>query len=222
MTPCHLSSFKLLCYNTDNLSYGGVDMKELFLKLDEEKQKRIVGAGIEEFSNKLFADASINQIIKNARIARGSFYLYFEDKLDFYCYLLDTIFENRTLAFVIELFQTKQLDFLGFFREVFKFNMGLLTKDEHKQLFRNMYLGINKEVKIYFDSKRQKIRDGLIERASHMIPEQLIANPKRLNELINIIQLIQGDLYIQGISNNMSTEAVLAVYDLRISLLKID
>ncbi|MEA1882972.1 MAG: TetR family transcriptional regulator [Thermotogota bacterium] len=196
-------------------------MKELFLKLDEEKQKRIVEAGIEEFSNKLFADASINQIIKNVGIARGSFYLYFEDKLDFYCYLLDTIFENRTIAFTIELFQMKQLDFLGFFREVFKFNLELLTKDEHKQFFRNMYLGINKEVKIYFDSKRQKVRDGLIQRASHMIPEQLIANPKRLNELINIIQLIQGDLFIQGIANNMSTEAVLAVYDLRISLLKI-
>ena len=197
-------------------------MKELFLKLDDEKRKRIVEAGIEEFSRKLFADASINQIIKNAGIARGSFYLYFEDKLDFYCYLLDTIFENRTLAFVIELFQTKQLDFLGFFREVFKFNLELLNKDEHKQFFRNMYLGINKEVKIYFDSKRQKVRDGLIQRASHMIPEQLRGKPKRLNELINIIQLIQGDLYIQGIANNMSIEAVLAVYDLRISLLKTD
>lgn len=197
-------------------------MKELFLKLDDEKQKRIVEAGIEEFSRKLFADASINQIIKNAGIARGSFYLYFEDKLDFYCYLLDTIFENRTLAFVIELFQTKQLDFLGFFREVFKFNLELLNKDEHKQFFRNMYLGINKEVKIYFDSKRQKVRDGLIQGASHMIPEQLRGKPQRLNELINIIQLIQGDLYIQGIANNMSIEAVLAVYDLRISLLKTD
>ncbi|NLD98428.1 MAG: TetR/AcrR family transcriptional regulator [Fibrobacter sp.] len=197
-------------------------MKELFLKLDDEKQKRIVEAGIEEFSRKLFADASINQIIKNAGIARGSFYLYFEDKLDFYCYLLDTIFENRTLAFVIGLFQTKQLDFLGFFREVFKFNLELLNKDEHKQFFRNMYLGINKEVKIYFDSKRQKVRDGLIQGASHMIPEQLRGKPKRLNELINIIQLIQGDLYIQGIANNMSIEAVLAVYDLRISLLKTD
>ncbi|HNQ42685.1 MAG TPA: TetR family transcriptional regulator [Saprospiraceae bacterium] len=197
-------------------------MKELFLKLDDEKRKRIVEAGIEEFSRKLFADASINQIIKNAGIARGSFYLYFEDKLDFYCYLLDTIFENRTLAFVIELFQTKQLDFLGFFREVFKFNLELLNKDEHKQFFRNMYLGINKEVKIYFDSKRQKVRDGLIQGASHMIPEQLRGKPKRLNELINIIQLIQGDLYIQGIANNMSIEAVLAVYDLRISLLKTD
>jgi AcrR family transcriptional regulator len=197
-------------------------MKELFLKLDDEKRKRIVEAGIEEFSRKLFADASINQIIKNAGIARGSFYLYFEDKLDFYCYLLDTIFENRTLAFVIGLFQTKQLDFLGFFREVFKFNLELLNKDEHKQFFRNMYLGINKEVKIYFDSKRQKVRDGLIQGASHMIPEQLRGKPKRLNELINIIQLIQGDLYIQGIANNMSIEAVLAVYDLRISLLKTD
>ncbi len=55
-----------------------------------------------------------------------------------------------------------------------------------------------------------------------MIPEQLRGKPKRLNELINIIQLIQGDLYIQGIANNMSIEAVLAVYDLRISLLKTD
>ncbi len=140
-------------------------MKELFLKLDDEKRKRIVEAGIEEFSRKLFADASINQIIKNAGIARGSFYLYFEDKLDFYCYLLDTIFENRTLAFVIGLFQTKQLDFLGFFREVFKFNLELLNKDEHKQFFRNMYLGINKEVKIYFDSKRQKVRDRVDSRS---------------------------------------------------------
>jgi len=203
------------------LSFGGGIMKELFLKLDEAKQNRIIEAGIEEFSQKLYSEASINQIIKNAEIARGSFYLYFNDKLDFYTYLLDTFFEKRTLLFTLQLFRTKQLDFLDFFREVFKFNLELLNKDEHKQFFRNMYLGINKEVKIYFDSKRQKVRDGLIQRASHMIPEQLIDNPKRKNELINIIQLIQGDLYIQGIANNMSIEAVLAVYDLRISLLKI-
>ena len=197
-------------------------MKELFLKLDEAKQNRIIEAGIEEFSQKLYSDASINQIIKNAEIARGSFYLYFNDKLDFYTYLLDTFFEKRTLLFTLQLFRTKQLDFLDFFREVFKFNLELLTKDSHKQFFRNMYLGINKEIKIYFDNKRKKVTDQLIHRASHMIPEQLIANPKRLNELINIIQLIQGDLYIQGIANNMSIEAVLAVYDLRISLLKIE
>ncbi|MFW6263096.1 MAG: TetR family transcriptional regulator [Thermotogota bacterium] len=197
-------------------------MKELFLKLDAAKQNRIIEAGIEEFSQKLYNDASINQIIKNAEIARGSFYLYFDDKLDFYTYLLDTFFEKRTLLFTLQLFQTKQLDFLDFFREVFKFNLELLTKDSHKQFFRNMYLGINKEIKIYFDNKRKKVMDQLIHSASHMIPEQLIANPKRLNELINIIQLIQGDLYIQGIANNMSIEAVLAVYDLRISLLKIE
>jgi len=233
MTGCHydgiihdsLSFVKranCLWYNSDNLSFGGGIMKELFLKLDEAKQNRIIEAGIEEFSQKLYSDASINQIIKNAEIARGSFYLYFNDKLDFYTYLLDTFFEKRTLLFTLQLFRTKQLDFLDFFREVFKFNLELLNKDSHKQFFRNMYLGINKELKIYFDNKRKKVTDQLIRRASHMIPEQLIANPKRLNELINIIQLIQGDLYIQGIANNMSIEAVLAVYDLRISLLKIE
>lgn len=212
----------IICYNYDNLSLGGVEMKELFLKLNKAKQKKIVEAGVEEFSKQLFNDASINQIIKKAGIARGSFYLYFDDKLDFYCYLMDTIFEKKTITFAIELFKSKQIDFLGFFRELFKFNLRLLTNDEHKRFFRNLYLGINKEVKEYLDQKRKKVRESLIQKALDLIPEKLTANMEQLNELIIIIQLIQMDLFVKGIANNISNETLLAVYDFRISLLKIE
>ena len=62
---------------------------ETFLRLPEEKRKRFLDAAWEEFSSVSFADASINQIVRRAGIARGSFYQYFRDKEDLVSYLMD-------------------------------------------------------------------------------------------------------------------------------------
>ncbi len=59
-----------------------------FLKLPEEKKKRILLAGFQEFARYPYRDASINRIIKNAEISRGSFYTYFEDKMGLLCFIL--------------------------------------------------------------------------------------------------------------------------------------
>ena len=53
---------------------------ETFLRLPEEKRKRFLDAAWAEFTRVSFADASINQIVHHAEIARGSFYQYFKDK----------------------------------------------------------------------------------------------------------------------------------------------
>ena len=62
---------------------------ETFLRLPEEKRSRILNAAWEEFTRVSFADASINQIVRRAGIARGSFYQYFKDKEALAVYLLD-------------------------------------------------------------------------------------------------------------------------------------
>ena len=59
-----------------------------FLNLPAEKQEKLLGAATREFSHKPFNEASINQIIKEAGIPRGSFYMYFQDKEDLFRYLL--------------------------------------------------------------------------------------------------------------------------------------
>ena len=64
---------------------------ETFLRLPEEKRTRFLNAAWEEFTTSRFADASINQIIKKARIPRGSFYQYFLDKDDLLAYLLEEV-----------------------------------------------------------------------------------------------------------------------------------
>ena len=59
-----------------------------FLNLPAEKQEKLFEAATREFSHRPFNEASINQIIKEAGIPRGSFYMYFQDKEDLFRYLL--------------------------------------------------------------------------------------------------------------------------------------
>ena len=66
---------------------------DTFLRLNDEKKKKLMDASFKEFSLYNFNDASINRIIKEAGIPRGSFYMYFVDKKDLYFYLLEQYLE---------------------------------------------------------------------------------------------------------------------------------
>lgn len=75
---------------------------DTFYNLSEEKKKRIFDAAVQEFSERRFSDASINQIVKNAGIPKGSFYQYFADKEDIYLYMVEEM--ARDIHEIIEPF----------------------------------------------------------------------------------------------------------------------
>lgn len=57
-------------------------IKKTFYNLPEEKRQRIIKAIVDEFSSSSTEKVSINRIVKSAKISRGSFYQYFDDKVD--------------------------------------------------------------------------------------------------------------------------------------------
>lgn len=59
-----------------------------FFKLKPEKRDKIKEAALKEFFSKSYRDMSINSIVKEADISRGSFYTYFEDSFDLVTYIL--------------------------------------------------------------------------------------------------------------------------------------
>jgi len=67
-----------------------------FFNLSDEKRCRIVDAALQEFAAHSFNEASINRIIKNADIPKGSFYQYFKNKEDLYLYFLDEVSKEFT------------------------------------------------------------------------------------------------------------------------------
>lgn len=61
--------------------------RETFFNLKEEKQQRILGAALREVGNYGYEKASVTRIVKDAGIATGSFYQYFEDLDDLVVYI---------------------------------------------------------------------------------------------------------------------------------------
>jgi AcrR family transcriptional regulator len=70
-----------------------------FYRLPAEKQERVFRAAVREFSRSHFPEASINRIVKDAGIPRGSFYQYFQGKKDIFLYVLEEISREKLEVF---------------------------------------------------------------------------------------------------------------------------
>ena len=113
-----------------------------FLHLPKEKQEKIIGTCKKEFTSCTLNHASINKIIKDADISRGSFYQYFTDIEDAYFYI---IFSYRNdlfnkLFYYIKLNNNDLIEgFLSLFDYICFYK---LTKVEEK-FFHNIILNMN-------------------------------------------------------------------------------
>jgi|SRR5699024_137469 len=63
-------------------------MYSKFKNLKSEKQEEIINAAIKEFVRSGFDKASTNEIVKEAKISKGSLFNYFHSKKDLYLYLI--------------------------------------------------------------------------------------------------------------------------------------
>lgn len=93
--------------------------KQQFFNLNTAKQDKIMQAAYQEFNQYPYSEASINRIIKEAEISRGSFYLYFVDKDDVFRYLLDCRLASPFKANLDEVMENQQLNVFDFTLQCF-------------------------------------------------------------------------------------------------------
>jgi TetR/AcrR family transcriptional regulator len=70
-------------------------VKQGFLNLTAEEQNRVIDAALDEFAEKDYEAASLNNIIARAGISKGSMYHYFANKEDLYDYLIEKIMATK-------------------------------------------------------------------------------------------------------------------------------
>lgn len=69
--------------------------KKTFENLKDEKKQRIFESAVSEFASHKFSEASLNQIVKAAKIPWGSFYQYFDGKEDLYLYVIKEMSRDK-------------------------------------------------------------------------------------------------------------------------------
>lgn len=192
--------------------------KKQFFNLSKEKQDLILETAFKEFSKNQFMDASINTIVQESRISRGSFYLYFNDKLDIYLYLTGKILEDQSRLFISGLNTGLSHDEFSFFRALFLFNINLLSDSRYSMYFKNLYLGMNYEIWSYIRRKQSMIREELYK----TLQIKPMDNDKNeISEILtHVLELINRDLITKKIFEELSDESITSLYDKRVKFIK--
>ncbi len=125
---------------------------ETFNNLSNGKKKLILDAAKKEFSNVSFHEASINHIIKEAGISRGSFYMYFVDKKDLYT----TIIEHqaqRHFKFILRILEESEGNLFAAYKIVYERLYQQISQHKKASLEKNIFMNMN------FNSENLLIRE---------------------------------------------------------------
>ncbi|MFW5889535.1 MAG: TetR family transcriptional regulator [Bacillota bacterium] len=177
-----------------------------FLNLSEEKRNKIINAAIEEFSNNIIDKASINKIVKNANISRGSFYTYFKDKYDLLDYLIILIKSPLEMKIKDRFLKSKR-EFI---------EMMLIVHDEVYDLLDNdKYKNFIKHVSLFFHNnivKNPNNRFFESQKDNNLVMEYIDKNQFKsssdiyLKRLLRIAQALLTDVFIESMIKNNSKE----------------
>ena len=184
---------------------------QTFLNLDSNKQKKLLDAAMNEFSRVSYTDASINQIIQNAGISRGSFYTYFIDKDDLFSYLLD-LNKKRVFDLTKKVFVSCE----GDVRTSFLMLYDVFTKEIEEHMLARFL----KNIFIYFNFYREKF-----ERPGHAlflyVKDSISTKNIRSDDLEFIFHLFMHNLFVsitEAVKNN-NISGIREQYESKINIL---
>lgn len=106
-------------------------MYTAFHNIDKEKQLHIINAAIDEFVQRGYEKASTNDIVKKARISKGSLFHYFHNKKQLYIYLID-----YSMQFINQLVKNIDWNESDLFKRIEKIGLEkLYIQQKHPHVF---------------------------------------------------------------------------------------
>ena len=194
---------------------------ETFFNLPKEKKNKIIEAIKKEFARVPFEEVSINKVIQDANISRGSFYMYFQDKKDMLIYILSN-YRDEINSIIKESFKQNSGDIFEVFTDILNFTAEFGTAKENVAFCMNIF----SDQSVYNDvlmqlGNRSRKNDCFDLFRQHTDTKSLnIQNSNDLDDIIDIlISLTQKStvdifLYIE------EKDEILKEYKNKINILK--
>ena len=131
--------------------------KETFFKLPNDKKEKIIKAAKKEFSRISIEKASIQNIIEDARIPRGSFYQYFENKEDLLYYIMKE-HTNKINNLMEETIRSTNGDIIEMFVNMYEYITDENKDREDKEILRNVFENLKAVDDFVFLKRIQEIK----------------------------------------------------------------
>ena len=187
--------------------------KKTFYNLPEEKKERLLEAAFKEFSSVPIEESSINVIVQNSDISRGSFYQYFDDKDDLYCYCLELLRENQFIQIENCFKNADGKLFVGLF-DAFDYFYHHFFKGDHKNFYHQFFLNMTyQRSKDFYKQDEKKHPFGLFKRITDDIERDnlIFESKEEVEELLQFFFQMMHWTISQAFSQSLSEEEA---YDL--------
>ena len=99
-----------------------------FIKANEEKQRSIINAALNEFSKHSYDNASTNKIVKEAGISKGLLFHYFGNKKNLYLYLHEYVLDKYSEATFADL-DLAEPDIFQRYKQLVSMEMNLVQQN---------------------------------------------------------------------------------------------
>ncbi|NMS89926.1 TetR/AcrR family transcriptional regulator [Clostridioides difficile] len=114
-------------------------MNKTFENLSDEKQQRIINSAIEEFANKGYKNATIDNIVSKAGISKGSIFQYFKNKESLYIYICNYQI-NIIKDEILNQKEINETDFFELYRHAVHIKFKILKKNPYVfKFFKTLY-----------------------------------------------------------------------------------
>lgn len=195
----------------------------MFFNISKEKQTTFLEAAKREFTTKPFDQATVNSIVKNAKIARGSFYNYFEDLDSLFEYIFEEV-KTKRYSNVFSLMKEAKGDFFVFIENLFRSDYDEFTKEGTYSLFRNY---------IYYTRNKQKktIKEGILLPLTDMLQKNIDLKTvfdlswvnvsfEEFLDAMEMTIIIIVDLFITSEQLNYTKEQTMSLFKKRINVIR--
>lgn len=196
-------------------------IKQTFYNLPETKRERIYQAIKTEFDRVPLDKISINSIIKEANISRGSFYQYFDDKGDLYDIIADRIMDSIKECFTNTLVKYKG-DLFATMEEVMSQHFTKVSQPKAKSQMQKFVPGVSVNAKSILD----RICERSITYFNELIPNidtrkfSFDNSPEDIRILFEMLMSISKNAIFDVLFMDIDTDEAIKILNKKLKIIK--
>lgn len=196
-------------------------IKQTFYNLPETKRERIYQAIKTEFDRVPLDKISINSIIKEANISRGSFYQYFDDKGDLYDIFADRIMDSIKECFTNTLVKYKG-DLFATTEEVMSLHFAKVSQPKAKSQMQKFVPGVSVNAKSILD----RICERSITYFNELIPNidtrkfSFDNSPEDIRILFEMLMSISKNAIFDVLFMDIDTDEAIKIFNKKLKIVK--
>lgn len=189
--------------------------KQTFLNLNEEKRKVIEESLKKEFSRVPLKDALVSNIVKCAKIPRGSFYQYFNDIDDAFYYVIGQYSKDIKKTLLENIVRNKG-DIIISYRQLYIYILDMIEKEENKDYFEKIFLNMNYDIEIMFTPNFNEGLNVMLNQID--ITKLNIPSKFSLSYILDIIESVMMNNIVKSYKRNLSREKNIEIFEKELAL----